>query len=181
MVPAARLGCLPLLLLLAGGQLNAAQTPVPSPPVQSPAAPAGHSAPQLPVDLAKIRKGVLTPRSVALVDKNVLRIYVNTVALFPTFTDIVGDFDLFKGAVPYSGMTHREFVQSTRPKDMYSSAGFTTSDVLKFALLGYVEGKAFELMRKGALRLRDAKTEAERKAIRAQIEKELAALRGEIK
>jgi predicted RecA/RadA family phage recombinase len=93
--------------------------------------------------------------------------------------DIVGDFNLRTGLVPHSGMTHQEFVQSTRPKDMYSSAGFGVGDVLRFALLSYTEGKAFELMRKAALALRHAKTEAEKKAIQARIEKELAALRGE--
>ena len=178
MVPATRLGFLPLLLLLAGAGLGAAQTPVSSPPVQSPAASAD---PQLPVDLARIKTGVMTPQSLTLVDAGTMRIYVNTVAPFPKFRDIVGDFDLRKGGVPHSGMTHQEFVQSTRPKDMYSSAGFTVSDVLRFAILQYTETKAFELMRKGALALREAKTQAERKAIQARIEKELAALRGDIK
>ncbi len=52
---------------------------------------------------------------------------------------------------------------------------------MKLAALSHVEGKAFELLRKGALALRQAKTEAEKKAIQAQIEKELAALRGDIR
>jgi hypothetical protein len=168
--------------------------------VQSPAAPAGFSfqgasqttagtatgaaqdvTPALPGDLAKIKQGVLSPRSLTLIDKDTMRIYVSTIAPFPKFTDIVGSFDLRHGAVPGSGMTHQDFLQMTRPKDMYSSAGFTVGDVLRFAALGYMEGKAFELLRKGALALRDAKTEAERKAIQARIERELAALKGEIK
>lgn len=189
MVPATRLGFLLLLLLLAGDQLFAAQTPTQSPPVQSPAAPAGSAAQaptpapqtQLPVDLTKIRERVLRPKTFTLFDQDTMRIYVNTVAPFPKFMDIVGDFNLRTGGVPHSGMTHQEFVRSTRPKEMYSSAGFTVSDMLKLAFLSSTEGKAFELLRKGAVALRTAKTEAERKAIQARIEKELAALKGEIK
>lgn len=191
MVPAARL-CIPsLLLLLTGAQLAAAETATQPPPAQSQAASAGSSSsaatqtppppPPLPGDLEKIKEGVKVPSALSLVDKDQLRIYVHTTAPFPTFTDIVGDFDLRKGPVPYAGMTHQEFVQSTRPKDMYSSAGFTVGDVIRWGLLTYTEGKAFELLRNGVIALREAKTEADRRAIRARIEKELAALRGDIK
>ncbi len=92
---------------------------------------------------------------------------------------MVGSFDLFRGPVPHAGMTHQEFLQSTRPKDMYSSAGFTPGDVIRWGLLSYAEGKGYELIRKGIQELATAKTEAERKQIRLKIERELAALRGE--
>jgi hypothetical protein len=92
---------------------------------------------------------------------------------------MVGSFDLFNGPVPHSGMTHQEFVQSTRPKNLFSSAGFTPGDVLRWGALGYVESKGIELLRKGIQEISEAKTEAERKQIRARIERELAALRGE--
>lgn len=190
MFPAIRRGFLPLLLLLAGGQLSAAQTPTQSPPVQSPAASAGSASQasatpatdiQLPGDLAKIQQRVLAQKTFTLLDTDAMRFYVSTVAPFPKFLDIVGDFNLRAGAVPHSGMTHQEFVQSTHPKEMYSAAGFTTSDMLRLTFLSYVEGKAFELMRKGGLALRDAHTEAERKAIQARIEKELAALKSNVR
>lgn len=186
MVSATRLGCLSLRLLLlsliggAGVDLAAAQTPTLSPPVQSPAAPAGSSQ-DLPGDLTKIKAAILSAPAPVLTDNGAMRFYVTTTAPFPKFTDIVGSFDLRHGPTPYAGMLHNEFVQSTRPKDMYSSAGFTVGDVMRLAALSYVEGKAFELLRKGALALRDAKTAAEKKAIQAQIEKELAALRGDIR
>lgn len=176
MISVARLGSLPLLLLLAGAQSVTAQTPSQSPPVQSPAAPAGYA---IPVDLEKIKNSVMTPRTLTLMDNETMRIYVNTVAPFPKFTDIVGNFDLFSGPVPGAGMTHREFVESTRPNKLYSSVGVSVGDMAKALGLMYVQSKAFELLRKGALALRDAKTEAERKAIQARIEKELAALKGE--
>lgn len=136
--------------------------------------------PQLPVDLNKIKEAVSTPPKLDLVDRNPFRFYSETVRRAPKFSDMVGSFDLFNGPTPHSGMTHREFVQSTRPQNMYSSAGFTPGDVIRWGLLGFVERKGFELLRKGLLELKEAKTEAERKQIRLLIEKELAALRGEI-
>ena len=136
----------------------------------------------MPSDLAKVRERVLTQKTFTLLDQDAMRFYVSTIAPFPKFTDIIGDFNLRTGPVPHSGMTHQEFVQSTRPKEMYSSAGFSVSDMARLAFLTYTEGKAFELLRKAALALRTAHTEAERKAIQEQIEKELAALKsGDIK
>lgn len=175
---ATRRGLLPLLLLLtAGAQSLAAQTPAQSPPVQTPAAPAG--SPSLPVDLNRIRTGVYAKAPVIFMDSDTLRIYVNTVAPSPKFSDMVGSFDLFRGPVPHSGMTHQEMVQMTRPKDMYSAGGLTVGDMFRFAALTFIEGKAFELMRKAALAMRNAKTEAEKKEIQARIERELLALKGE--
>ncbi len=177
MFSAARLGYLPLLLL-AGARPVAAQTPTQSPPVQSPAASAGYN---VPVDLDKIKTGVLIPKTLTLMDADTMRIYVSTVAPFPKFKDIVGGFDLFNGAVPGAGMTHREFVESTRPNKMYSSVGVSVGEMAKAAALMFAQSKAFDLLRKGALALREAKTDAERKEIQARIEKELAALKGDIK
>jgi len=200
MFPAVRLGFLPLLLLLAGAQPVAAQTPTLFPPMQSPAVSADlflstaqqqpatptppvspTTDPKLPVDLNRIKTGVMRTAPIIFVDKDTLRIYVNTVAPTPKFTDMILGFNLFNGPVPYAGMTHQDFLQSTRPKDMYSAGGFGVKDMLRFAALSYVEGKAFELLRKGALALRQAKTEAERKEVQSRIEKELAALQGAIK
>ena len=122
----------------------------------------------------------MTQKTFTLFDKDTLRIYVDTVAPFPKFMDIVGDFNLRVGGVPGAGMTHREFVESTRPKDMYSSAGFSIDQMARLAAFSFVEGKVFELLRKGALAWRNAQTDAERKAIQLQIERELAALRGDV-
>jgi hypothetical protein len=135
--------------------------------------------PELPTNLARVKAALSTTPTLNLVDRNPFRFYTDINRATPTFRDIVGSFDLFNGPVPHSGMTHREFVQSTRPKDMFSSAGFTTGDILRLGLLSYAEGKGIELLRKGLQEINAAKTEAERKQIRARIERELAALRGE--
>lgn len=136
--------------------------------------------PQLPINFTKVKKAVNTVPTLVLKDPNPYRFYSETVRRAPKFSDMVGSFDLFNGPVPGAGMTHREFVQSTRPKEMYSSAGFTPKDVISWGLLSIVERKGFELLRYGLKQLAEAKTEAERKQIRLLIEKELAALRGEI-
>lgn len=155
------------LQMLALGQTTAA-----APPPQAP--------PQLPINFTKIKQAVNTPPKLILIDQNPYRFYSETTRRAPKFSDMVGDFDLFNGPVPGAGMTHREFVQSTRPKDMYSSAGFTPRDIISWGLLSLAEKKGFELLRYGLKELSEAKTEAERKQIRLLIERELAALRGEI-
>ena len=125
---------------------------------------------------------MLEPQTLTLIGAETMRFYVTTVAPFPKFSDIVGSFDLFSGQVPNAGMTHREFVQSTRPKAMYSSVGLTVGDAAKAMALNFAATRAFELLRKGALWLREAKTDAERKAVQARIERELEALKaGSIK
>ena len=176
MFPAAALFLRLLLLIPGAEQQTAAQTTAPPP---TPPAEAQASQPQLPINFSKIKVALSAPSTLKLTDNNPFRFYSETVKPTPKFSDIVGDFDLFNGPVPHSGMTHQEFVQSTRPKDMYSSAGFTPGDVIRWGLLTYGEGKAFELIRKGLKELADARTEEERRKIRARIDRELAALRGE--
>jgi len=157
-----------------GGAQAAAQTTAPSqtsPPAQTP--------PQLPINFTKIKTAVNTPSKLTLVDQSPFRFYSETVRPAPKFADMVGSFDLFRGPVPHAGMTHQEFLQSTRPKDMYSSAGFSVGDVIRWGILGYTEQKGWELIRYSMKQLAEAKTEAERKQIRLKIERELAALRGE--
>ena len=131
-------------------------------PAQATAPSQTQTPPQLPVDLNKIKTAVNTPTTLVLTDKNGFRFYSETVRPAPKFSDMVGSFDLFNGPTPHSGMTHREFVQSTRPKDLYSSAGFTPRDIIRWGILGYVEKKGFELLMKGFKELKEAKTEAER-------------------
>jgi hypothetical protein len=156
------------------GHQTAAQATAPSqkpPPAQTP--------PQLPINFSKIKLAVNTPATLKLVDQSGFRFYSETVRPAPKFSDMVGSFDLFNGPVPHSGMTHAEFLKMSRPKEMYSSAGFTPGDVIRWGILAYTERKGWELIRYSIKQLAEAKTEAERKQIRLQIERELAALRGE--
>lgn len=176
MISAAVLASQILLLgIPGGGPQTAAQTTAPSQTSQPAQAP-----PQLPINFSKIKVAVNTPVTLKLVDQSGFRFYSETVRPAPKFADMVGSFDLFHGPVPHSGMTHAEFVQSTRPKELYSSAGFTPSDVIRWGILAFTERKGYELIRYSLQKLAEVKTEAERKQIRLQIERELAALRGEI-
>jgi hypothetical protein len=134
---------------------------------------------ELPSDLGKIKDAVSAPSSLNLVDKNPFRFYVKTVAPSPKFSEMLGDFDVFNGPVPYSGMTHRDFLELTRPTTLKAGGSFPPGDLLKWTLLTYVQRKGFEILADAYKELKEAKTEAERKQIRARIEKELAALRGE--
>lgn len=181
MYPVRRFGSPTLLLLvleltfglLLGAGPAAAQTPTTSPPAQTPAS-AG-----LPTDLGKIKDAVKSQGSLlSLLDKEPLRIFVETKSTFPTFTDLVSGFDLKNGPTPYAAVTHQEIVEQSRPKKINASVGVTLTEGLKAAVLMYTQGKAFELLQAGMRELRDAKTEAERKAIMARMERELAALKG---
>jgi hypothetical protein len=175
MISAALLASQLLLLgIPGGGQQTAAQTAAPSQSSQPAQAP-----PQLPINFNKIKVAVNQPAKLTLVDQNPFRFYSETTRPAPKFSDMVGDFDLFHGPVPHAGMTHAEFLNQTRPKELYSSAGFTPGDVIRWGLLAFTERKGWELVRYSMKRLAEAKTEAERKQIRLQIERELAALRGE--
>lgn len=157
--------------LTLGARPAAAQTPLAPPPAQTSAT--------LPTDLNKIKDAVKSTGSfLSLLDKDPLRIYVDTKSTFPTFTDLVSGFDLKNGPTPYAGVTHQEIIEQSRPKKLYASPGVTLSEGLKAALLMYTQGKAFELLQAGMRELRDARTEAERKVIMARMEKELAALKG---
>lgn len=177
----------PTLLLLTLGLTAVAgramaQTPPSSPPAQVPAS-AGASVPQttpaLPTDLGKIKDAVRSTGSfLTLLDKNPLRIYVETKSTFPTFTELVNGFDLKNGPTPYGAVTHQDIVEQSRPRKLNASVGVTLTEGLKAAVLMYTQGKAFELLQAGMRELRDAKTDAERKAIMARMERELAALRG---
>jgi hypothetical protein len=155
--------------LQAAGTTSASPQQIPTPP----------PAVELPSDLGKIKEAVAAPSSLNLVDKNPFRFYVTTVAPSPKFSEMLGDFDVFNGPVPYSGMTHRDFLELTRPTNLKAGGSFPPGDLLKWTLLTYVQRKGFELLADAYKELKEAKTEAERKQIRARIEKELAALRGE--
>ena len=97
------------------------------------------------------------------------------VAKLPTFESFVGTFDLKNGPVPRAGMTHQEFLNMVTPKELYSSAGITATEMLQFALTNWA---AQEIIRKGLKELHAARTEAEIRAIRERINRELAALAG---
>jgi len=154
-------------------QSNQSQSPPPTPPpppaTQTPPPPDD----PLPVDLERIKKALDSPSPIHT-DRSKIRFYIETVAKQYTFKDYIGDREL-RGPTPGGAMTHQDFLDMVTPKLLNSSAGFTATDTLQAALFNWVVQSA---VKKGVNALKNARNEAEVEAIRAQIDRELAALRG---
>ena len=124
-------------------------------------------------DLNRIKQGLEELPTVRL-DKQVT-FFVNVEATGPRFMDLVGGFDLLHGPTPYAGMTHQEFMDMVRPKELFSSTGITATDMLQSALVNLM---AQQIITRGLDAIHRARSEAEVRAIQARINKELAALNG---
>jgi len=129
-----------LLAAIVALTMGVAQTPRPAPasdgsaasPQSAPAVQAEAAAPQapvtvdpdaLPISLDRIQRAVSKPRAIKLTEnRNVYRIEV--FGDNPSITDILGP-DFLKGPVPYSGMTHQEFLDMVTPKDVQGYAAFS--------------------------------------------------------
>jgi hypothetical protein len=127
-----------------------------------------------PSELSHIKQALKEPPAINL-DSERLRFYLEIYARQPTFEEFVGSYDLLHGPVKRAAMTHQEFLNQVTPQQLYSSAGIRASEMLQFALVNYL-GQT--LIKKALEEMRAAKTQAEIDAIRARIDKELAALKG---
>lgn len=133
------------------------------------------SQPKLYIDLNKIRTALASPPAVDFTEQQ-LRFYILIYARQPKFTDFVGSFDLKNGPVPRSGMTHQDFLNRVTPKELYSnSGGITALEALQFAITNMA---AQTIIKRGLEDIRAARTDDEVRAIRARIDRELAALAG---
>src|SRR5690349_15252900 len=84
--------------------------------------PSDEQAPDLPVSLSRIRRGLSQPPAIKLNgDRVVFRVEV--LGKKPTIEDILGP-DYLKGPVPNAGMTHQEFLDMVTPKDVQGYAAF---------------------------------------------------------
>jgi hypothetical protein len=179
------IGALALMLLVCANAARAQdQTPPPagqastsgSAPTQAPATtttPIGQ--PKLYIDLNKIRSALAAPPAVDLTERQ-LGFYVLVYARQPKFTDFIGKFDLKNGPVPRAAMTHQDFLNRVTPKELYSnSGGITALEALQFAITNMA---AQTIIKRGLEDIRNARDESEIRAIRARIDRELAALAG---
>ena len=188
-------GLTALLAILQAWPAAAQQPPVPSTsPAISTSSAAGNGTPQsqpattndkqsspqtgaVPTaeSLQRIKRALAKPPTVRI-DGQQLRFYAEVVAKMPSFADFItpGE-DLKNGPVKGAGMTHQEFVNMVTPQLVNSSAGITGLETLQFALTNWA---AQSLIRKAMSEFREARSEAEVRAIRERIDKELAALRG---
>ena len=136
------------------------------------------SSSDLPVDVNRIKQR-LENQSTIKFDQSKVKFYIEVVAKQYTFKDYLaylGNRSLTDGGpVPGAQMTHQEFLDMVNPKILNSSAGLTATDTLQVALFNWAVGNA---VKKGVTALKNARSEAEVRAIRAQIDREIAALRG---
>jgi hypothetical protein len=130
--------------------------------------------PDLTRTLDKVKRALRFEPPLRLDDEQ-LRFYVQVVATAPRFEDFVGSYDLRYGPVRGAPMTHQEFLNMVTPKELYGSGGIKASEMLQFALVNWL-GQA--IIKKGIEELREARNDAEARAIRERIDRELAALRG---
>ena len=151
--------------MMPAGLIAQQQSAPPPPPGTNPPA-------TLPVDLAKIREALKQNPALRL-NTDELRFYVDIIGRIPTFEEIVGDFDLRNGQVPGAGMTHDEFLSMVTPKDLHSTTGISAIESLSYAL---TSAAMLSLVKKAYVEYKKAATERERRAIQAQIERELREL-----
>jgi hypothetical protein len=156
-----------LLLLMVQVVPADAQTTPPPPPVSVTVT--------LPdaIDVSKIKAGLAQPAPVVF-DTRHLNYYLDIFNHQPSFMDFVGSFDLKNGPTPHAGMTHQDFLDQVSPKNFY----FGSPSVKNVAELGALGLGGNYVLRKLVDALHHAPSEAEAKRIRAQIDRELAALGG---
>jgi hypothetical protein len=131
--------------------------------------------PQGSANLDRIREAVTRPPAL-IIDDGRLKIYVEVIANWPNFAEMVKGYDLMHGPTKRGGpMSHQEFLNMVTPKEMHSSVGIRPTEILQAAIVGAL-GQA--IIKRGLEAIRQARDEREIQEIRAQIDRELAALRG---
>jgi hypothetical protein len=173
-----------LVVAIAVARPAGAQTPPPDPKTTPPAqgtAATGQIAPEpaLPVDVDKIRTALGRPQPLHINDQH-LRFYLEIRPAPVTFMSwvLVGNFDLMKGPVPGSAVTGTDLANMMTPREMYSSAGITATDMLQFAATNFA---AQSLIRRAVAEIKNAKDQKEVADIRSKIDRELTALMGKDK
>lgn len=132
-------------------------------------------APTRPQEVDRIREQVNKPSTLIVTDGQ-LRIYVEVIGNWPTFYEYTKGTDFLKGVAPGRGaITHAEMFGPLQPKELYGSGGISATELLQGALVNYFGQK---IIKKGLREISEAKNSKEIDAIRAQIDRELAALKG---
>ena len=131
-------------------------------------------APERPPNLERIREAISKPPEIKI-DNGQLRIYVEVIAKWPRFDELVKGYDLMNGPVARGNpMSHAEFLNMVTPRELHSSGGIKPTEILTMALVNWA-GKA--VISKGLEAISNAKSQREIDEIRARIDRELAALR----
>ena len=166
----------PALAARTSAQVPPTATAPPAPvPAQTTGSSQSEEPARLPVDLSRIKTG-LDRKPAMRLDDSEIRFTIEIIARQPNFKDFIGSYNFLDGG-PVRGaqMTHQEFLNMVTPKLLNSSAGFTGTDTLQAALVNWA---AQTVIKKAVTALRNARNGDEVRSIRAQIDRELAALRG---
>jgi hypothetical protein len=123
------------------------------------------------ISLDRIQRAVTRPPAIRLTEtRPVFRVEV--FGTRPTIEDILGP-DYLKGPVPYSGMTHQEFLDMVTPEGVRGYSAFSnkqgmvvaaTSIALKWALMQAID------------KFKDAGNEREQRAAQREVDEALKAL-----
>jgi hypothetical protein len=161
-------------LLGAGGP----QSPTPPPiPEEAPGTPTAAPAPAVDpeaigVSLERIQKAVAKPQAIKLTEnRQVFRVEV--FGSNPTIEDILGP-DYLRGPVPYSGMSHQEFLNMVTPKDVQGYAAFSNKQGMVVAATSIALQWALQ---KALHKYKEAKNERAKLAASREVQEALDALR----
>ena len=133
--------------------------------------PPDEQAPDLPVSLSRIRRGLSQPPAIKLNgDRVVFRVEV--LGKKPTIEDILGP-DYLKGPVPNAGMTHQEFLDMVTPKDVQGYAAFSNREGMTVAATSFALQWALQ---KAIHKFETAQQDREREAARKEVQEALADL-----
>ena len=151
---------------------SAAPAQVPAAESATPQAPVTVDPDALPISLDRIQRAVTKPQAIKLTgNRNVYRVEV--FGDNPSITDILGP-DFLKGPVPYSGMTHQEFLDMVTPKDVQGYAAFSNKQGMVVAATSVALVWAVQ---KALDKYKDAHNERAKAAATREVQDALDALR----
>jgi len=167
-----------LIFALVAGPVGA-QTQTQAPPAQTQQTAAAAQAPpaEPPVisaeSLQRIREQ-LNREQTLRIENGQLRIYVEVIGHWPSFTDYAKGYDWINGPTGKGNpMSHAEFVAMSTPRDFYGNAGIGPAEVLSMAAVNLIGQWAIT---KAINKWSSSRKDKELKEIRAMIDAELAAL-----
>ncbi len=154
---------------------GAAQQPQTGPPAQQPAQekpPPGDQV-TLPVDLDRIQRALANTPKLRIDPKTNRPVFrVQVFGEKPTIDDILGP-DWAKGPVPYSGMSHQEFLAMVTPEEHRGYAGFTNKEGITIAATSYLLQWTLQ---KAIRKFNETQDAREREAARREVIEALNAL-----
>jgi len=168
----------PLVAVLAVATLCGGQNPAPpagpdeTAATQAPAPTPAVDPDALGISLDRIQKAVTRPQAIKLTEsRQVFRVEV--FGQKPTIEDILGPGYL-KGPVPYSGMSHQEFLNMVTPKDVQGYAAFSNRQGMMVAATSIALQWALQ---KAIDKYKDARNERAKEVARKEVQDALDALR----